>query len=374
MIPELRSQMAVHAGYAYFDHAGVSPLTLPARQAVSDWADDLATHGVTHWRRWKTEIEKTRRLAAQLLNAEQDEVALVHSTTEGINLVAEGYPWQPGDNVVLPTGEFPSNLYPWLMLKARGVEVRTVEMPENRVDLDRLKNACDARTRIVSCSWVGFSHGHRVNLDDLAEMVHQQGALLFVDAIQGLGVLPLDVKSTPVDFLAADGHKWLLSPEGAGIFYLRKEHLETLRPLGVGWNSVNTAGDFHVESLDLRKTATRYEGGTYNVVGITGLRASLQLLLDLGIDAIAGAIHQTTSELIEDLKTLGATVYSERSGDNWSGIVSFDLPGKDSVAVRDYATAQNVVVNSRAGHIRISPHAYTNREDIERLLTMLKNC
>lgn len=374
MIPAFRDQMAVHPEYAYFDHAGVAPITAPARQAVIDWADDVATYGVTHWQRWRTEIEKTRRLIARMLNADREEIALTHSTTEGINLVSQGYPWQPGDNVVLPMGEFPSNLYPWLMLESQGVEVRRVRMPENRLDLNLLKAACDDKTRIVSCSWVGFGHGYRVCLNDLAEMVHAQGALLFVDAIQGLGVFPLDVKQTPIDFLAADGHKWMLGPEGAGLFYIRQEHLDLLKPLGVGWNSVTTSGEFQIDCLNLRKTAARYEGGTFNIVGITGMAASLQVLLDHGLENISQTIHDTTELLIEKLRGLNCTIQSSRDDQHWSGIVSFDLPGKDPIAVKEFATSQNVVINARNGHIRVSPHAYTNQTDIDRLLHILKSC
>ncbi|MCA8984923.1 MAG: aminotransferase class V-fold PLP-dependent enzyme [Planctomycetaceae bacterium] len=374
MPADFRQQMALHPQYAYFDHAGVAPLTAAAQQAVIDWANDIATHGVTHFQRWRTEVEKTRRLAARLINADREEIAHVHSTTEGINLVAEGFPWKPGDNVVLPQGEFPSNLYPWLMLEARGVEVRRVDMPPHRIDVDRLRAACDANTRILSCSWVGFSHGDRVVLEDLADIAHGVGALLFVDAIQGLGVFPLDVKQTPIDFLAADGHKWLLGPEGAGLFYTRREHLETLRPLGVGWNSVTTAGEFQIDCLNLRKSASRYEGGTFNMVGITGLGASLQALLDFGIENVAAHVHRVTSQIIEELQALGCTVHSRREEPHWSGIVSFDVPGRDPVAVREFATSRQVVLNARNGHVRISPHAYTNQVDIYRLMETIRTC
>ena len=195
-----------------------------------------------------------------------------------------------------------------------------------------------------------------------------------VDAIQGLGVFPLDVKQTPIDFLAADSHKWMLGPEGSGIFYIRQEHLDRLRPLGVGWNSVTTAGEFSLECLNLRKTAMRYEGGTYNVVGITGMAASLQLLLDLGLENIAATIGETTGLLIQELQHLGCTLQSVRDREQWSGIVSFDVPGQDPIAVKERATAADVVVNARNGHVRISPHGYTNREDIDRLLELIRDC
>ena len=216
-----RQQMPVAQRWAYFDHAAVAPLPERTRAAVTRWVDLAATEGDTVWPSWSNRVEQCRGLAARLIHAEPAEIALVHSTTEGITLVAEGYPWQPGDNVVTLDNEFPSNQYPWLNLASRGVETRRVPAVDGRVDLDRLADACDARTRIVTVSWVGYASGYRVDLDQVAELAHRKGALLFVDAIQGLGVFPLDVQKTPIDFLAADGHKWLLGPEGAGLFYLR---------------------------------------------------------------------------------------------------------------------------------------------------------
>src|SRR5262249_41607809 len=155
-----------------------------------------------------------------------------------------------------------------------------------RVDLARLAEACDARTRIVSVSWVGYVSGWRCDLDAVAELAHKRGALLMVDAIQGLGGFPLDVRATPIDFLAGDGHKWLLGPEGAGLFYLKREHLDLLRPIGVGWHSVEHASDYSRIELKLKPSAARYEGGTQNMVGFLGLAASLELLLECGTASV----------------------------------------------------------------------------------------
>ena len=181
----------------------------------------MSEHGTADWVRWRKTVETARKLAAELLNASREEIALIHSTTEGINLVAEGVPWRRGDNVVTLASEFPSNLYPWMNLKDRGVEVRLVPAKDERADLDRIAAACDEKTRIVSVSWVGYATGWRNDLGAILELAHRAGAKLFVDAIQGLGVFPLDVQETPVDFLAADGHKWLLGPENEDHLFFR---------------------------------------------------------------------------------------------------------------------------------------------------------
>lgn len=368
-----RRQMPIAERWAYFDHAAVAPLPQPTRDAIAQWVEQAATVGDTVWPSWSKRVEECRTLAARMLHADPAEVALVHSTSEGIGLVAEGYPWQPGDNVVTLDNEFPSNQYPWLNLASRGVETRRVPAEAGgRIDLARLEQAIDARTRIVSVSWVGYVSGWRVNLDELTELVHRRGALFFLDAIQGLGVFPLDVSRTPIDFLAADGHKWMLGPEGAGLFYLRREHLELLRPIGVGWHSVAHASDYSRIELNYKPTAARYEGGTQNMVGFLGLAASLELLLQYGQEAIGERILHLTDRLCESLASAGATLYTQREGDHRSGIVSCEFPGRDSLQLKQKLLQAGVVCSARAGKLRFATHAYNDESDIERLIAVVR--
>ncbi len=367
-----RRQMPVTEKWAYFDHAAVAPLPSPTRAALADWARDAAENGDLSCAAWYRRIEDLRGLAATTLGAEEDEIALIRNTTEGINLVAEGFPWRAGDNCVTLADEFPSNQYPWMHLADRGVETRRIPTDEGRVDLDRLAGACDRRTRIVTISWVSYSSGWRNDLDRLAEIAHGCGALLFVDAIQALGVFPLDVRRTPVDFLAADGHKWLLGPEGAGIFFLRREHLDLLRPMGIGWNSVAHAHDFNRIELTLKNAAARYEGGSPNTAGMIGLGASLRLLAGFGAPALAERILEITNLACRRLEQIGAVVLSDRRREHGSGIVVFQLPGRDPEAVRRTCLQQNVVLSCRAGRLRISPHAYNNPADVDRLIEAMR--
>ena len=371
---ELRRMMPCTQNWAYFDHAAVAPISAPAQAALVEWANDLAENGCADWPQWAEELEQVRRGGADLISASPDEVALVRNTTEGVSLVAEGFAWQAGDNVVVPADEFPTNLYPWLNLAGRGVEVRRVSVEEGRVDLDRLAAACDSRTRIVAVSWVGYASGWRNDVDALVELAHSRGALLFLDAIQGLGVFPLDVRKTPVDFLAADGHKWLLGPEGAGLFYLRREHLDRLRPLGVGWNSVAHAYDFHRIELNLKPSAARYEGGTYNMPGLAAFGASLELLATYATEQIAARVLAATDELCQRLARLGAKIASCREPQHASGIVSFELPGRNPALVRKACRERKVLLSCRAGRLRASPHAYCNTDDLDRLIEALESC
>lgn len=367
-----RNEMPVCRKWAYFDHAAVAPLPAPAAQAIADWTQQAAAEGDTVWLDWHQQVEQARLLAAQLLHASPAEVALVNSTTAGINLVAEGVAWQPGDNVVTLENEFPSNQYPWLNQAWRGVEVRRVPTDGGSVRLDWLANACDSRTRLVSVSWVGYLSGWRLDLNEVVQLAHDRGALLFVDAIQGLGVFPLDVQSTPIDFLAADGHKWMLGPEGAGFFYCRAEHLQRLRPTGVGWHSVAHASDYDRIELDFKPTAARFEGGTTNMVGFIGLSKSLELLLQTPCAELAARVLYVADLLVDRLRSLGAELYSPHVGDHRSGIVSFSLPGKDSAALRRQLLSAGVALANRGGKLRASPHVYQNEEDVERLVEALK--
>ena len=200
----------------------------------------------------------------------------------------------------------------------------------------------------------------------------RRGALLFVDAIQGLGAFPLDVHATGVDFLAADGHKWLLGPEGAGLLFVRREHLDRLRPLGVGWHSVVNAFDYGRVELDLKPTAARYEGGSANVGGFLAFAESLELLLGMGAEAIGRRILEITDLACARLTAAGCRIASLREGDHRSGIVLFEVPGADPLAVVARLAHEGVVLRCRGGKLRISPHAYVDQSDIERLIAAIE--
>jgi cysteine desulfurase/selenocysteine lyase len=369
---EFRRQMPVARKWAYLDHACVAPIPQPAFEAMNKYATELLLEGDTVWLDWERQHEALRRLTAQTINSAPEEIALVPNTTFGINLVADGFPWTAGDNVVLPAHEFPSNLYPWMALEERGVEMRVVELDGQRVCANRIAEACDSRTRIVSASWIGYGSGYRLDPAEIAKVAHDHDALFFLDAIQGLGVFPLDVAATQVDFLAADGHKWQLGPEGAGLAYIRREHLNKLRPHGVGWHSVVHASDFSHIELKLKESAARFEGGSHNMAGFIAWGASLDLLIQLGIENIAAAIIDFTDQACAALQQVGAKILSPRDPEKKSGIVTFDLPGRDAMSLRKQCLDQGVVLSCRGGHLRISPHAYNNEEDLQRLLAALE--
>src|SRR5437870_10418918 len=278
----LRNEFPITRRWAFFDHAAVAPLSGRAQRAMTEWAADLTDNGDVHESRWFRRVNEVRDLAGRLINADPLDVAFVKNTSEGIGIVAEGLPWQTGDNVVTAAEEYPANIYPWMNLADRGVELRTVPSRDRRLWLDDIRAAIDSRTRLVSLSSVEFASGFRNDVDALAALCRERGVYFFVDAIQSLGVFPLDLKRTPIDFLSADGHKWLLGPEGAGIFYVRRELIESTHPLTIGWMNVVNAQDFGHYDFTLRPDAARYECGSHAIAGFLGLKASLELLQTIG--------------------------------------------------------------------------------------------
>lgn len=386
---DFRSQMPVTERWAYFDHAAVAPLSLPALLALSEWGHMVAANGDAQAAEVRRRLDKVRQTSAKLLGCSTDEVAFVPNTTSGLSIVAEAFPWRDGDNVIVPASEFPSNILPWRELIPRGVEVRAVPCDAEVCLPERLLAAVDSRTRLMSVSWVGYATGWRQDLDRLADECHRRGVLLCVDAIQGLGVIPLDVSQTRIDFLSADGHKWLLGPEGAGLLYVRKEHLDVLRPLGLGWHSERVPGRFaNADSTasendvpfrvlppfqpgELSDSASRFEGGSANVGGVLALGASLDLLLDWGIPNVWSRLADITQRVREVVVEAGGRLVSSDAPRHRSGIVSFELPHRPTDQLRPFALQRGVVVNRRRGFTRVSPHVYTNDEDLERLRSVL---
>jgi selenocysteine lyase/cysteine desulfurase len=356
--------------WAFFDHAAVAPPSAPARDALIEWANDLAINGGLSEPRWLKRLEEVRRLAGQLLNADPLDIAFIKNTSEGIGIVAEGFPWRSGDNMITGAEEYPANIYPWLNLAGRGVEVRRVASRGNRVEIDDIRAAMDDHTRLVSLSFVEYASGFHNDLDNLGALCRERGVYFFVDAIQGLGMLPLDVQRTPVDFLAADGHKWLLGPEGAGLFWVRRDLVDLLHPVGVGWNSVVGAWNFSTIDFRLKPHAGRWESGSLNVGGISALGASIELLLRTGIPAVVGRVRRLTDQVCDKARQLGLEVFSSRRESDWSGIVSLVAPGDLRQVVRRCREA-GVVINQRGGRLRISPHCYNTIEEVERLMATL---
>jgi len=360
-------EFPVAESWAYFDHAAVAPIPRRAGALFRDWALEQESNGLVHWPRWGEKIEAARGGLARLIGAEVDEIAFIPNTTHGISLIAEGFPWKPGDTVVTAAEEFPSNLYPWMNLAHRGVSVRMVPSRDGRIERESIEAAVDESTRVLTLSHVEFASGFRHDLDALSAFCRARGIAFFVDAIQGLGPHCIDVRRTPVDFLAADGHKWLLGPEGAGFLFVRRDWIERLHPIGVGWHSV--VGSYNASEPDfrLKPNASRWEGGSFNMAGLLAFGASLSLFLELGPEEVSRRILDRADRVREIALDSGWSIHGPTRPEERSAIVSIERPGTDPNTAARMLRDSRIVVSSRRGRLRISPHMYNNEKDLDRL-------
>lgn len=370
-IAAIRAQMPVTERYAYFDHAAVAPMCAAARDAMIDQARQSADHGDVPYPEWDRRIAAVRETAAGLINARSAEIAFLKNTTEGIAFVAEGLDWQPGDNVVIPEREYPANVYPWLNLAHRGVEVRWLPHRDGRVCIDALSDVCDERTRLVSMSFVQFSSGYRAPLAEVGRFCAERGCLFMVDAIQGLGAFPVDVEAAGIDFLSADGHKWLLGPEGAALFYCRLSRLDLLRVVEAGAGSVARPREYLTYDLTYPPTARRFESGSHNLPGLFALGAAVDFLCAVGIERIGERILTLTDRLCAGLAERGWRVLSSRRPGEASGIVMFARPNHPPADVVKGLRGRGIILSERAGAVRASPHFYNTEAEIDRLLEAL---
>ncbi|MBC8284543.1 MAG: aminotransferase class V-fold PLP-dependent enzyme [Nitrospinae bacterium] len=369
-IENIRKEFPVTKEIIFFDHARVAPLPERVRKVVTEFVDDATRFGTAHYETWILELERTRKKFAQLINANLNEVAFVKNTSEGISIVANGFEWQPGDNVVIPDIEFPANVYPWWNLKQKGVETRMVKSVEGRVLFDDLAKQVDSRTRILSISSVECNSGFRSDLNRIGTFCKEKDVLFFVDAIQSLGVLPMDVKKDHIDFLSADGHKWMLSIEGLGGFYISQEVVDKIRPVTMGWGNVVNAENFMDYDFTLKKNAKKFEEGTPNTMSIHAFGAALGLLLETGIENIEKRVMSLGDCIITELNRRNIKIYSSTQLPERSGNISFTLD-KDVNQLYSFMLENKVKFTVRDGLVRFSPHFYNNEDEILKVFELL---
>jgi cysteine desulfurase / selenocysteine lyase len=369
-IDRYRSQFPVTESLVYMNHAAVSPLSRRVRDAMVGLLDEVHQRGAENWQQWVRTYDTARRSLAQLLNADPGEIALTKNTSEGVSTFANGLEWRPGDEIVSIEGEFPSNYYAWKALEKRGVVLRLVQPQRGFVSHESIVSALSSRTRVVAVSFVDYLSGLRLDLEKLGQACAAQGCLLFVDAIQGLGAFPLDVKAAQIAGLAADGHKWLLGPEGAGVLYVNRQVMERVTPTEVGWWGVRHWADFTKRELSWRDDARRYECGTLNTVGIYGLGAAVDFLLEAGIPNIAERVLDLTDRLRRGLLDRGHSVFGPQAREEASGIVSFVPRQGTAEGLLESFLAHRVQVAARCGMVRVSPHFYNTEAEIDRVLEL----
>lgn len=367
-----RTEFPVTDNYVYMNHAGVAPISRRVRDAMVNFAHDATGNGAVNVELWVETAERCRNVAAKLINADVSEIAFMKNTTQGILIAANGIDWSPGDNVVTTAVEFPANVYPWWNLKERyGVETRMVPEHKGRIHLNDIVEYIDERTRVVTISHVEFASGFRNDIKTIGEICRERDIWFVVDAIQSVGVIEVDVKSCHIDILAADGHKWLLAPEGAAVFYISKDKLDRLTNTNVGWASVINPREFLDYNLTLKPDATRFEEGSYNSIGLYGLNAAINLLLEVGISTIERRVLELTSKLITGLEDKGHSVTTPKNDSERAGIVIFETDRHTPTEIVELLQDNKIITAERGTGVRISPHFYNSEAEIEQLLEIL---
>jgi selenocysteine lyase/cysteine desulfurase len=370
----LAAEFPVLGKMDYLNHAGCSPMCARVASVLHECID-RATAGDLANNRWYLDVLAAKSVLADLVNARgKHEIAFMPNTVTGLTMLAEGLNWGKGDRVVITDVEYPANRYPWTALRRRGVEVVEAKQgPDHRIDIDDVIKLINDRTRVVAVSHVQFGSGYRIDLKPIADEVHAAGGLLCVDAIQSAGVVPIDVQAMGVDFLAAGSHKWLLGAEGAGFVYCDEDLCQQLQPPIAGVLGRINALDYGNYDERWLPDARRFETGTMSVLALRALRASVQLLLEVGLDTVWSRIDALCQHLRGRLTEKGYTIVSPPGPSERSGIVAFDWPDRQDEhdQVVKALAEKKIVIANRMGHLRITPHFYNSIEQLDRAVDAL---
>lgn len=368
-----RDEFKLDPSLIYLNHAAVAPWPRRTCDAVSRFADENSTHGATHYPEWMKVEQQLHEQFQWLINAQSvDDIAIQKSTSEALSVIAYGLEWQAGQNVVIFKQEFPSNRVVWQSLERFGVECRLVDLAASENPEQQLLAQCDEHTRLISVSSVQYASGLQMDLPQIGAYCREKGILFCVDAIQSLGALPFDVQEIEAHFVVADGHKWMLGPEGVALLYTHPDLCQTLKLNQFGWHMLASPGDY--DSLQTRpaNSARRFECGSPNMLGIHALSSSLSLIREVGLEQISQAIYRNTkhlNQLIEGDDRLD--LISSSDPQRMSGIVTFRVREGDHSKIHAELMKRGVICACRGGGIRFSPHFYTTEQKLTNAMQIL---
>ncbi len=369
----LEREFPVEDELIYLNHAAVAPWPRRTAQAVARFAEENCEHGARDYPRWLQVEQTLRTQLARLIQAQSgDDIALLKNTSEGLSMIAHGFPWESGDNLVIAREEFPSNRIVWESLADRGVSVREVALTGCLDPEAALIAATDDRTRLLSISTVQYATGLRLDLTRLGEACRERGIAFCVDAIQGLGVVPHDVQAMAIDFLVADGHKWLLAPEGIALFYCAADWRGRLRLHEYGWHMTERYLNFGERTWQPAASARRFECGSPNMLGIHALSASLSLILEIGVAEMERRVLTRANHLFEQLgRRADIQLITSTTPGRYAGIVTFSHRTAAASELHRHLSAHGVVCAQRGDGVRFSPHAYTRLRTLDRALELI---
>ena len=355
-------------------HAAVTALPRVVADAIIRYAEESAANFENFAALLKS-IQETRAAAAKLIGSTQDEIALIGPTSLGLSLFANGIEWQQSDEVLCYLEDYPANVYPWLNLRSRGVSIRLLRPAQpGAITPELVFEALTTKTRLVALASCNFLSGYRIDLNAIGRILRERGILFSVDAIQTLGAFPTTVEY--VDFLSADAHKWMLGPLAIGIVYVRRECFELCRPTLLGSWNVKAPGFIAQEEIEFQPTAQRYEPGAMNMLGIFGMKAGIDLLLEIGIDRIADRIRAIKSRLADGLLRLGFNILGPVTGPNTSGITTIWDSERNMQGVFERLTSEGIICSARQDrqgrpYLRFSPHFYNTEAEVEHILDVI---
>ncbi len=370
---EIRKLFPAAQKYTYLNSAAVSPMPVSAVKAVESQLKDVSENGSINLDGWIKTKNRCRVLVAEMLKVKAENIAFLRNTSDGFSTVANGIDWAEGDNIVTFANEFPSNFYPWRMIRDKfGVELRTCPERDGRIDIDEFISLIDSNTKLVSISAVQFSTGFRADIERIGRVVRDFDALFAVDIIQGFGVIEFDLDAQFVDIACGASHKWLCSPEGCGIFYLSDRARNRVEPSLIGWISVDEPFNFKNYEQDWKPNALAWETGTGSSSLFYGLEQSLKLLSETGVGNIENYLEKLTNHLCYLLQTRDYKIVSSRKKGEKSQIVCvMPKDGQKSFELAQTLERQKVIVSPRGERLRIAPHFFNNQADIERLIELL---
>jgi len=357
----------------YLNHAAVSPWPQKTCDAVADFAQQNSNYGAQFYPSWLTMETKLRRQLAQLINAPSaHDIALVKNTSEALSIVAYGLTWNDGDNIVSSNQEFPSNRIVWESLVQFGVTLRQADLSSAATPEDALFDQVDQRTRVITISSTQYASGLSVDLVRIGKFCQDHNIIFCIDAIQSLGAMQFDAQAVNADFVMADGHKWMLGPEGLALFYSTPKARDQLKLNQYGWHMTNSPGDYDKKQWAIAKSARRFECGSPNMLAIHALSASLEVLFDNGLVTIEQAINNNSEylfKLIVERRYL--RLLTDTKPHRYAGIVTFQLINGDNAALQQWLMANKVICANRGGGIRFSPHFYTPQHQLDEAMKLV---
>jgi len=349
-------------GKIWMNHAAISPLSRRVSEAVAQYLHRREVEEIDTYVSSLPIVAKTKENLGTMIGASSDRIAFAGNTSDGLNVLATGMEWHTGDRIVLNDSEFPSNIVPFINLRRHGVEIDFLKTQNGEITPERIEELITPRTRLVSLSFVQFLSGFRADLEAIGSVCKKHGVIFCVDAIQGLGASPLNVRSSNIDFLSCGGPKWLMALMGIGFIYVSEEMQQRIHQAHAGWTSNrNFFGDFFTYRIDFDETARRYENGTQNYTGIVALSESTSTLLEVGIDKIEGHLHHITDNIIAGVDEAGFDVVTPRERSKRAGIVTFKCPNTRELF--DSLVKENIIVSLREGMIRVAPHFYNSLDE-----------